>query len=71
MATTTVDTSAPPLPEASTVAAANAATALVDTAVQPREMDATAATPVPRQVVATMADTSVSPPLEVSSFYRR
>ena len=65
VAPTTVDTLTPV--ETSTVAAAHAATALVDAVVQPRVMDASAATTIRRKVAANTADKSASPPLEVST----
>ena len=49
---------------ASAIAAAHAATALVDAAVQLREMDASAVKTAPRQVAATTFDTSAPPLLE-------
>ena len=67
MAATTADTSAPAPVDASTVAAAHVATASVHAAVQPREMETSAATTAPRQVAATTIDTSAPPLLEVST----
>ena len=68
MATTAVDTSAPRLLEVSAVDDENAATVPVDAAIQPRVMDASAATTAPRLMAATKVDTSTPPLLEVPTF---
>ena len=65
VAATMVDTSAPV--NALTIAAAHAATAFVDAAVQPCEIDASSATTAPRQVAAITVDTSAPAPVDAST----
>ena len=71
VAATAVDTSGPAPVDASTVAAAHAVTSFVNAAIQPREMNASAATTAPQQLAATTVDASAPPLLEVPTVLMR